>query len=77
MRGQQENGSSSTQAMISAVYMVEAGPVNYKAAMEAPKAVQWQEAIDSQCSSVVKNKIIILVDSIPTGKKAIPTRLIL
>jgi len=40
MRGQQGNGSGSTQAMISVVYMVEAGPVNYKAAMETPEAVQ-------------------------------------
>jgi len=63
--------------MISAVYMVKAGPVNYKAAIETPQAVQWQQAIDSQCSSVVKNKVQMFIDSIPTGKRAISTRPIL
>jgi len=63
--------------MISTVYIVEAGPVNYKAAMETPEAAQWQEAVHSECSSVVKNKVLTFVDSIPTGKRAIPTKLIL
>ena len=37
--GQQENArSSSTHAMITTVYIVEAGPVNYKAAMETAEA---------------------------------------
>jgi len=51
--GQQGNAGSSTHTMTSTVYMVEVGPVNYKAAMEAPDAAQWQEAVDSECSSVV------------------------
>ena len=77
-RGQQEStGSSSTHAMISTVYMVEAGPINYKAAMETAEAVQWQEAVDSECSSVVKNKVLTFVNSVPAGKRAIPTKLIL
>jgi len=63
--------------MISTVYVVEAGPVKYKTAMETPEAAQWQEAVDSKCSSVVKNKVLTFVNSIPTGKSAIPTKLIL
>jgi len=63
--------------MISTVNMFEAGPVNYKAAMETPEAAQWQDAVDSACSSVVKNKDLTFGDSIPTGKRAIPTKLIL
>jgi len=45
--------------------------------METPEAAQWQEAVDSECSSVVKNKVPTFVDSIPTRKRAIPTKLIL
>jgi len=63
--------------MISTVYMVEAGPVDYKAAMETAEAEQWQAAVESECSSVVKNKVLTFVDSIPTGKKAILAKLIL
>jgi len=39
--GQQGNAGSWTYAMISTVYMVEEGPVNYKAAIETPEAAQW------------------------------------
>ena len=63
--------------MTSAVYMVEAGPANYSAAMATSEAEQWQAAVDSECSSIVKNKVLTFVDSIPSGKKTIPTRLIL
>jgi len=77
MRGQQGNACISTQAMISTVDMVEAGPVNYKAAMETPEAAQRQEGVDSECSSVVKNKVLTFLNSIPTGKRVIPTKLIL
>ena len=59
------------------VYMVEVGLVNCKAAMETAEAAQWQEVVDSECSSVARNKVLTLVDSVPTGKRAIPTRLIL
>jgi len=75
--GRQGNASSTTHSMISTVYMVEAGPVNYKAAVETPEAMQWQEALDTECSSLVKNKVLTFVDSIPTGKRPIPTKLIL
>jgi len=34
-------------------------------------------AVDSECSSVVKNNVLKFVDSIPTAKRAIATRLIL
>jgi len=57
--------------------MVEAGPVTYKTAMARPDATQWQAAVDSECSSVLKNKVLTFVDSIPTGKRAIPTKLML
>ena len=33
--------------------------------------------VDSEYSSVVKNKVLTFVNSIPTGKRAIPTKLIL
>jgi len=63
--------------MISTIYMDEASPVNVKAAMETAEAEQWQAAVDSECSSVVKNKVLTFLDSPPTGKRAIPTKLIL
>jgi len=66
-----------SHAMISTVYMVEPGPVNYKAAMETAEAGEWQVAVDSECSSLVKNRVLTFVDVIPAGKKAIPTRLVL
>jgi len=40
MHGQQGNASSSTHAMISTVYRVEAGPINDKAAVKTPEAAQ-------------------------------------
>ena len=57
------------------VYMVEDGPRNYKKVMESTE--QWQKAVDSECASLVKNKVLQFVDAVPPGKKAIPTRLIL
>jgi len=75
-RGQQGGAGGSSYAMITTVYMVETGQVNYKAAMETAEAEQWQAAVDSKCSSVVKNKVLMFVDSIPTGKRAILTKLI-
>jgi len=76
-RGQQGGAGGSTDAMISTVYMVEAGQVNYKAAMETAEAEQWQAAVGSEYFSVVKNKALTFVDLIPTGKRAIPTKRIL
>jgi len=57
--------------------MVEAGPNTYKSAMESDAACEWQEAIDSQCTSLEKNKVLTVVHEIPETKKAIPTKLIL
>ena len=75
--GLRSSTSGPTHAMTSAVYMVEAGLANYSVAMGTSEAEQWQVAVDSECSSIVKNKVLTFVDSIPSGKKAIPTRLIL
>lgn len=69
--------TSSTNAMVSTVYMVEPGPSSYKQAMESPDAEEWQAAVDSECSSIIRNKVLEFVDSIPPEKKSIPTRLIL
>ena len=45
--------------------------------METSEAEQWQVAVDSECSSIVKNKVLTFVDSIASGTKAIATRLTL
>ena len=45
--------------------------------MQTPEAMQLQEAVDSECFSFVKNKVLTFVDSISTGKRAIQTSLIL
>jgi len=63
--------------MISTVYMVEAGLVNYKAAMETSEAAQWQEAVHSEYFAVVKNMVLTFVNSIPTRMRPILTKLIL
>jgi len=69
--------SFANYAMLTTVYMVEEGPPNYRKAMESEEAEEWQKAVDSECASLTKNKVLQFVDAVPTGKKAIPTRLIL
>jgi len=77
-RGSSRTSNTGTsEAMVSAVYMVEAGPNTYKSAMESDEACKWQEAIDSECASLEKNKVLTFVHEIPETKKAIPTKLIL
>jgi len=73
--GTLNTGSSGT--MVSAVYMVEAGPNMYKAAMESDEACEWQEAINSEYVFLEKNKVLMFVHEIPETKKAITTKLIL
>ena len=69
--------SGPTSAMTLVVFMVEAGPANYSAAMATSEVEQLQAAVDSECSSIVKNMVLTSVDSITSRKKVIPTRLIL
>jgi len=69
--------SFANYAMLTTVYMVEDGPRNYRKAMESEEAEEWQKAVDSECASLSKNKVLQFVDAVPTGKKVIPTRLIL
>ena len=71
------SNTSNSDAMVSAVYMVEAGLNMYKSAMESDEACEWQDAIDSECASLKKNKVLMFVREIPEMKKAIPTKLIL
>jgi len=71
-------GTSNTgtrEAMMSAVYTVEAGANMYKSAIESDEACEWQEAIDSECASLEKNKVLTFVHEIPETKRAIPTKL--
>jgi len=49
--GSGTSNTSTSEAMVEAVYMVEAGPNTYKSAMESDEACEWQEAIDSECAS--------------------------
>ena len=58
-------------------FRVEDGLRNYTKAMESTEAEQWQKAMDLECTSLVKNKVLQFVDAVPPRKKAIPTRLIL
>ena len=75
--GSRTSNTSTSEAIVSAVYMVEAGPNTYKSAMESDEAYEWQEAIDSECASLEKNRVLTFVRKIPATKKAIPTKLIL
>ena len=59
--------SFANYAMLTTVYMVEDGPPNYKKAMESTEAEQWQKAVDSECASLVKNKVLQFVDTVPPG----------
>jgi len=63
--------------MVSAVYIVEAGLSTYKSAMDSDEICQWQQAINPECASLEKNKVLMFVYKIPNTKKAIPTKLIL
>ena len=45
--------------------------------MESEEAEDWQKAVDSECASLTKNKVLQFVDAVPKGQKGIPTRLIL
>ena len=75
--GSRTSNTSMSEAMVSAVYMVEAGPNTYKSAMESDEAYEWQEAINSECASLEKNIVLTFVREIPAMKRAIPTNLIL
>jgi len=63
--------------MPTTVYIVEDGPGNYRKAMESQEVEAWHRGLNSECASLTKNKVLQFIDSIPTGKKAIPTRLIM
>ena len=71
------SNTSTSEVMVLAVYMVEAGPKTYKSARESDKACEWQEAIDSECASWDKNRVLTFVCEIPATKKAVPPKLIL
>jgi len=44
--------------MLTTVYMVEDRPCNYGKAMESEEAEEWQKAVDSECASFTKNKVL-------------------
>jgi len=75
--GSGTSNTGTSEAIVSAVYMVEAGSNTDKSAMESDEACEWQEAINSGCASSEKNKVLTLVHEIPEMKKAIPMKLIL
>jgi len=75
--GSGASNTGTSEVMVEAVHMVEAGPNTYKSAMESDEACEWQEAIDSECASSEKNKVLTFVHEIPETKKAIPAKLIL
>jgi len=75
--GSGTSNTGTSEAIVSAVNMVEAGPNTYQSAMESTEACEWQEAIDSECASLEMNKVLTFVHEIPETKKAITTKLIL
>jgi len=56
--GSRTLNTGTSEAIVEAVYMVEAGLNTYKAAMESDEACEWQEATDSECASLEKNKVL-------------------
>jgi len=69
--------SFANYAMLTTVYQVEDAPRHYQKAMESEEAEEWQKAVDSECASLTKTKVLQFIDAIPTRTKAIPIRLIL
>jgi len=48
--------------MISTVYVVGVGPANNKAVMETAEARKRQAAVDTECTSIRKKKVLTFVD---------------
>jgi len=69
--------SFANYAILTTAYMVEDGPRNYRKAVETQEEEEWQKAVHLECASLTKNKVLRFVNPVPTGKNAIPTRLIL
>jgi len=75
--GSRTSNTSTNEVMVSAVYMMEAGPNTYKSARESDEPCEWQEAIVSEHASLEKNRVLTFVREIPATKKAIPSKHIL
>jgi len=73
--GSGTSNTGTSDARVSAIYMVEAGPNRYKSPMQSDEPCEWQEAIDCECASLEKNKVLTFVHEIPEMKKAIPMKL--
>ena len=72
--GSGPGGSAATEDV---VMMVEQGPATFRAAMKTDKAESWREAIRSEEDSVLHNGTFELIEELPEGKRAIPTRIVL
>ena len=57
--------------------MAEKGPSTCRAALVSGEGAEWAAAIKSEEDSIVKNGTFKVVDELPPGKKAIPTKVIL
>ena len=64
-------------AMVSVVYIVEAGPSTYKSVKESDEACEWQDVIDSECVSLEKHRGLTFFDKLPDTTTSIPPKLIL
>ena len=62
---------------IDTMLMVEQGPATYGQAMDTREAAEWKEAIDSEAASIEENGTFEDISILPSGKKAIPTKIIL
>jgi len=75
--GSSTSNTGTSEARPLAVYMVEASPNTYKSAIESDEACEWQEAIDSECASLEKNKVLTFIHEISETMKAMHMKLIL
>ena len=62
---------------IDTMLMVEQGPATFGQAMATGESTEWKEAIDSEAASIEENGTFEDISTLPSGKKAIPTKIIL
>lgn len=63
--------------VVDVIKMVEMGSPTCKRAMETNEAESWAAAIKSEEDSIMRNGTFQVVEELPTGKKAIPTKVVL
>jgi hypothetical protein len=66
--------SSSSSAKVSIAMMIEPGPKNYRAALNADDSDQWKEAIDKEMNSMASHGVFTYVEKVPEGASLIESR---